>query len=62
MNDVDRATDPFDDINLVPNNTEELLNERQYLDYRSEREHGLEWVLTLGKEPARADGYAKSAV
>ncbi|ESS02452.1 MAG: hypothetical protein A07HR67_02783 [uncultured archaeon A07HR67] len=39
MNDADQATDPFDDINLVPNKTEKLLNERQYVDYRSEREH-----------------------
>ena len=62
MNDADRATDPFDDISLVPNKTEDLLNERQYLDYRSEREHCLEWLLTFGKEPERADGYAKTTV
>jgi hypothetical protein len=51
MKDADEATDPFDDITLVPNNTEELLNERQFLDYRSEREHCLDWLLTFGKEP-----------
>lgn len=62
MKDADRATDPFNDITLVPNNTEELLNERQYLDYRSEREHCLDWLLTFGKEPEKAEGYAKTTV
>jgi hypothetical protein len=62
MKDADRATDPFDDITLVPNNTEELLNERQYLDYRSEREHCLDWLVTFGKEPEKAGRYAKTTV
>ena len=62
MKDADQATDPFDDITLIPNNTEELLNERQFLDYRSEREHCLDWLLTFGKEPEKAEGYAKTTV
>lgn len=65
MKDADRATDPFDDITLVPNNTEELLNERQYLDYRSEREHCLDWLDVRerageGREVRENDGLEPS--
>ena len=34
MKNSDQATDPLDEIKLVPEPSEELLNERQYLDYR----------------------------
>ena len=36
MKNSDQATDPLDGIKLVPEPSEKLLNERQYLDYRSE--------------------------
>jgi hypothetical protein len=38
------------------------LNHRQLLDYRSEREDCLQWLLTYGKEPDKAEGYAKGTV
>jgi hypothetical protein len=56
MKNSDQATDPLDGITLVPEPSEELLNERQYLDYRSEQEQCLEWLLTFGKEPTKAEG------
>lgn len=62
MKDSDQATDPLDGIKLVPEPSEELLNERQYLDYRSEREHSLEWLLNFGKKPKEAEGYATTTV
>ncbi|MFB6109999.1 MAG: phage integrase N-terminal SAM-like domain-containing protein, partial [Halodesulfurarchaeum sp.] len=52
----------FDDITVVPNPTEELLNERQVVDYRAHREACIEWLLTFGKNPDTADGYAHSTV
>jgi len=62
MNDADQATDPLDGIKLVTEPSEKLLNERQYIDYRSEREQCLDWLLTFGKDPETADGYAKTTV
>ena len=62
MKNGDKATDPLDGIKLVPKPSAKVLNERQYLDYRSEREHCLEWLLTFGKNPEQADGYAKTTV
>ena len=62
MNDADQATDPLDGITIVPKPSEKLLNERQYLDYRTEREQCLEWLLNFGKDPKTADGYAKTTV
>lgn len=62
MKNADQATDPFDGIKLVTEPSEKLLNERQYLDYRSEREQCLDWLLTFGKNPETADGYAKTTV
>ena len=59
MKDADQAIDLLEDITLIPGPTEELLNERQFLDYRSEREQCLDWLLTFGIDPKTADGYAK---
>jgi len=40
--------------------TEARLNERQLVDYRDHRERYVRWLLTVGKEPDRARGYATS--
>ncbi|PSP24576.1 integrase, partial [Halobacteriales archaeon QH_10_65_19] len=42
---------------VVTENSESYLNQRQLLDYRSERENCLRWLLTYGKEPDKAEGY-----
>lgn len=52
----------LDDYPIVTQKSEEYLNERQLLDYRSERKECLRWLLTYGKEPAEADGYAPGTV
>ena len=32
------------------------------IDYRTEREQCLDWLLTFGKNPDRAEGYADTTV
>jgi len=62
MKDSTPATNPLEGISVVPEPSEKLLNERQRVDYRTEREQCLEWLLTFGKDPGRAEGYAYSTV
>lgn len=50
------------DFALVPEPTEERLEERQFVDYRAEREDAVEWLLTFGIEPKKAEGYAEATV
>jgi hypothetical protein len=38
----------FDDYPVVTDNSESFLNHRQLLDYRSEGEDCLQWLLTYG--------------
>jgi integrase len=45
-------------IVLIPEPTRELLNERQRVDYRNHRKQLVMWLLTLGKQPDKAEGYA----
>lgn len=52
----------LDDITVVPEPSEAYLNERQLVDYRTQREQCLNWLLTFGKDPARATGYAHTTV
>lgn len=49
-------------IPLVPEPTEELLNTRQVVDYESHREDLLNWLLHVGKNPERAEGYSRSTL
>jgi hypothetical protein len=52
----------LDDITLVPTPSERILNPRQQVDYREHRRQLLEWAVHLGKDPAKANGYAFEAV
>jgi len=52
----------LDDITLVPEPSRKQLNERQLVDYRSEREDCLKWLLAVGKTPERGEGYAMGTV
>lgn len=45
-------------IVVVPQNSEELLNPRQLEDYRNYRRDLIKWMLNLGKNPEKAEGYA----
>jgi hypothetical protein len=47
---------------VVTESSESYLNQRQLLDYRSEREECLRWLLTYGKRPDEAAGYAEGTV
>ena len=52
----------LDEVTLIPQPTKEYLNRRQLLDYRSQRENCLDWLLTVGKNPEQAEGYAFQTV
>nr|WP_233204263.1 hypothetical protein [Halegenticoccus soli] len=62
MKNAEEATNPLEGISVVPEPSEAVLNQRQLIDYRSQREQCLEWLLTFGKEPERAEGYAYMTV
>jgi len=62
MKNSTQATNPLAGISIVPEPTEKLLNERQLVDYWAEREQCLEWLLTFGKDPDHAEGYAYQTV
>jgi site-specific recombinase XerD len=49
-------------ITVIPEPTESYLNHKQRIDYQSEREECLSWLLTFGKNPEQADGYATSTL
>lgn len=50
------------DIRIVPKPTEQRLTNRQLEDYTEHRVRLIEWMLTLGKSPEEAEGYAKDTV
>ncbi|MFB6201888.1 MAG: tyrosine-type recombinase/integrase [Halorhabdus sp.] len=45
-------------ITVVPEPTRERLKQKQLSDYWGRRENLIQWMLTIGKNPDRADGYA----
>lgn len=47
---------------VVTEDVTSYLNRRQLLDYRAEREDCLQWLLTSGKKPDEAKGYAMGMV
>lgn len=51
-----------DEITVVTETAEEYLNPKQLLDYRSEREECLSWLLAFGKKPDKGEGYALGTV
>lgn len=51
-----------DSITVVTEPVAEHLNQKQLVDYRSEREECLSWLLAFGKNPEKADGYALGTV
>jgi hypothetical protein len=51
-----------DDITVLTEPAEKFLNQRQLVDYRSEREDCLSWLLSFGKDPETVDGYALGTV
>ncbi len=47
---------------VVPDPTKRLLNARQVEDYRVHREKMIKWLLNLGKDPDKAEGYAQTTI
>ena len=56
------VTEKIDGVTLVPAQSDPLLNERQREDYRMHRKEMLEWLLNVGKDPDKAEGYAQQTV
>jgi integrase len=54
------GTNEVEGITLVPEQSREYCNRRQFLDYREHRERFVRWLLNLGKDPEHAEGYAHS--
>lgn len=52
----------LDDLPVVTEPSEDYLNPRQLSDYRNHREDCLTWLLTFGKNPDSAEGYAFQTV
>ncbi|WP_254830885.1 tyrosine-type recombinase/integrase [Haloglomus salinum] len=55
-------TDTIQDIPICPPQTAQLLTERERIDYTGHRRDLLEWMLTRGKDPEMAEGYAQTTV
>lgn len=51
-----------DSITIVTEPAAAYLNQKQLLDYRSERQDCLSWLLSFGKDPEKANGYALGTV
>ena len=50
------------EVTVVPETTEELLTQRQLVDYRAYREELIRWLLHIGKNPRKAEGYAVETI
>ena len=55
---MSQEREQIEGIVVVPEKSEELLNQRQLTDYRDHRERLIKWILNLGKDPEKAEGYA----
>jgi len=51
-------TRKVDGITVVPRPTRERLGERELTDYIEYREKFIKWVLNLGKDPEKGEGYS----
>lgn len=58
----DADLDPGRSIVIVPRDNQEMLSEKQQVDYHDYREKFLNWLLHFGKNPDRANGYSPSTV
>jgi len=52
----------YDGISLIPGPTQRLLNGRQTEDYRLYQEELVRWLLNMGKNPDKAEGYSRHTV
>lgn len=54
--------DPGRSIAVVPQTLDGVLSDRQLVDYRDQRVQFLSWLLNVGKNPRRAEGYTEYTV
>lgn len=59
---TETGSEKVEGIVVVPEQTEQWLNQRQLEDYRSHRVQLIRWMLHLGKNPEKAEGYAFDTV
>mgnify|MGYP000202699082 CR=1 FL=1 len=52
----------LEDVTLVTQPSRKILNQKQLADYRATRKKCLSWLLTFGKKPDQAEGYASTTV
>jgi len=52
------ADNKVDGIVLVTEDAQEFLNPKQEITYREHRRELAEWMLSLGKNPSKAEGYS----
>lgn len=56
------VTEQLESLKLVSEPTREVLNNKEVIDYRSQREQRAKWYLRLGKEPVKARGYSPTTL
>lgn len=49
-------------VTLVPHQSRQYCNQRQFIDYQEHRERFIRWLRNLGKDPEHAKGYAHATV
>lgn len=59
---TDPTTQKIQGIPLLTQPAEAFLNPRQQLDYAEERRDLIKWLLQIGKDPARGEGYSVNTV
>lgn len=59
MNVLDDEENKCEGITLVPEKSQKLLNLRQIEVYRDHRRDLVKWMMTIGKEPDKAEAYAE---
>lgn len=52
----------LDELTLVTQPAKKYLNQRQLVDYKSQRTDCLQWLLHFGKNPDKVEGYAFETV
>ena len=54
--------DPGRSIPVVPQSHDDVLTEKELVDYKAQRVKFLSWLLNVGKDPDRAKGYAEYTI
>ena len=55
-------SDTIEDVQIVPETTEERLNNKQFEHYKNWRTRFIRWLANEGKNPDKAKGYARDTI